>query len=98
MAGDSTLLRRSPLPRSTVMIVRKTYPLILAALLASGVSACDLALDPHEGMPPDQALATVEGIEAATVGNYALLVGNYTRVHHFLGEYSGDNVSLSGTT
>lgn len=80
------------------MTANKFVPVVLSAILVAGASACDLALDPHEGMPPDQALATVEGIEAATVGNYSLFVGNYTRVHHFLGEYSGDNVSLSGTT
>lgn len=74
------------------------YQLLTAGLLFTATS-CELALDPYNGKSADAIFTTVEGIEAATLGNYANLKGNnYAKNLHVLTEYPSDNVTLSGTT
>lgn len=72
---------------------------IVAGALLLTVSACDMNLEPYDSKTNDAALSTVGDLQTATYGTYAGLVhADYTRVQHFLGEYPGDNVTLSGTT
>lgn len=72
----------------------------LVALL--GLASCDLALEPYDGKPTDQALSTIEGLRAATLGNYSIMAlggGNsYAKMFNQLSEFPTDNLSLSGTT
>jgi hypothetical protein len=69
-------------------------------LLASA-SACEsqLDLEPFDSKSENAALSTPSDLQTATYGSYAGLVNaNFTRPYHFLAEYPGDNVALSGTT
>lgn len=75
---------------------------LLGCLALLGLMSCDLATEPYDGKPAEQALNTFEDLQAATLGNYHILVGsgyyNYPKVLFQLNEFPGDNVSLSGTT
>jgi tetratricopeptide (TPR) repeat protein len=66
------------------------------------LAACELAVEPYTGQSADRALGTIEGLRAATLGNYHILVGdgyvNYSKVLFYTGEFPSDDVSLSGTT
>jgi starch-binding outer membrane protein, SusD/RagB family len=79
---------------------RLQHPLRALALIA--LAACDLAVEPYDGQSTDRALATIEGLRAATLGNYHILVGDgyvaYAKVLFYMGEFPSDDVSLSGTT
>ena len=71
---------------------------VLATALV-GLWSCDQDLEPFDSKSTEAALATPSDIQIATYGTYAGLVHtDYTRMQHFLLEYPGDNVSLSGTT
>lgn len=68
------------------------------ALLAT-FTACQKDLEPFDSKTEQMALATPQDLQTATYGAYAGLVDpSYTRIQHFLAEYPGDNVALSGTT
>ncbi|MBS2211123.1 RagB/SusD family nutrient uptake outer membrane protein [Carboxylicivirga mesophila] len=71
-------------------------------LLAIGLvllQACNLDLEPYEGLPESELIDSDHGIKGITVGNYNYLKDSYyQRNFHFFGEYGGDNISLSGTT
>jgi tetratricopeptide (TPR) repeat protein len=72
--------------------------ILLASLLVCTL-ACEKDLDPYDSKTEAVALATPEDLQTATYGAYAgLVLPAYTRIQHFLGEYPGDNVALSGTT
>ncbi|GEO06486.1 hypothetical protein AAE02nite_41500 [Adhaeribacter aerolatus] len=74
------------------------YQLLTAGLLLTSTS-CELTLEPYNGKSADTIFTTQDGIEAATLGNYANLKGNnYAKNLHVLTEYASDNVTLSGTT
>ena len=89
-----------------------TFRLNIALLLSFvfAVASCDLqdALDkqPHDAVSDDQALETVDDLERATQGNYAIIISEggwpihheFPRTQHEFGEYSGDNIMLSGST
>jgi hypothetical protein len=72
---------------------------LLIAVIAASASACKKNLSPYDSKLVDAALNTPDGLQTATYGTYAGLVNaDYTRFQHFLSEYPGDNVALSGTT
>lgn len=79
--------------------LRSALCAFLVLLMAAG---CDLGVQPYDGKPPEQALDDIEGLRAATLGNYHLFVGEgyntYNKYQHFISEFPGDNVALSGTT
>ncbi|PQJ35740.1 hypothetical protein BSZ35_15085 [Salinibacter sp. 10B] len=64
------------------------------------------SVNPNEGLPPEEALSTIEGLEAATQGNYKRLISttggfgyySYNRHLFYMKEFAGDNISLSGST
>ncbi|AVR47115.1 RagB/SusD family nutrient uptake outer membrane protein [Christiangramia fulva] len=75
------------------------YLFILAICLIS----CEIDRYPYDSIPSDQIFEGEGTLEAATLGNYALLKGDangggFAPQLHRLSEYPGDNVSLSGTT
>ncbi len=80
---------------------RLVLPLLMLAFLAA---ACDtLSLEPYSGETFDAATASVEGLQTATTGNYALLVDwgayrSYTSFIMNMGEMAGDNVNMGVTT
>jgi len=61
------------------------------------VSACSVDKSPYDAVVSEDLLNTQTGLEAATAGNYDLLK-NIVADWHILHEFSGDNVSVSGTT
>lgn len=78
-------------------ITMKRFVLASALLISAG--ACEMDLEPFDSKTDATALSTVNDLQTATYGVYAGLVNaDYTRIQHFLGEYPGDNVALSGTT
>lgn len=75
---------------------RNIFVLTVGLLL---LQACNLDLEPYEGLPESELIDSDQGIKGITVGNYNYLKdAYYQRNFHFFGEYGGDNVSLSGTT
>lgn len=73
------------------------------AFLMLLLTGCDLGTTPYDGKSNEQALDTVQGLEAATRGNYQIMVGGdsyyyYAKHLFYMNEFPGDNVSLSGTT
>lgn len=66
------------------------------------LGACDVNTSPYNGKANEQALDTVQGLEAATRGNYQGFIGEgyYYYVKHlfYMNEFPADNVSLSGST
>ena len=80
----------------------KTIFYILPIILLS-LTSCDIDRFPYDSIASDELLGGEGGLEYATLGNYARLkgdnVGNgFMPELHRMGEYPGDNVSLSGTT
>jgi starch-binding outer membrane protein, SusD/RagB family len=75
---------------------------IWIAVTALIVLGCDLNNVPYDGQEEEVALESLEGVQAATYGNYHRFVGegyyHYMRDLHKMAEYPTDNVSLSGTT
>lgn len=73
--------------------------LIVGVVLLATSTACEKDLEPFDSKTDEMALATPQDLQTATYGAYAGLVDpSYTRIQHFMGEYPGDNVALSGTT
>ncbi|CCH03240.1 RagB/SusD domain protein [Fibrella aestuarina BUZ 2] len=72
------------------------YTLLSLTLLAS---ACSIDKVPYNGLPESAILNDVQGLRAATDGNYTFIKDEaYTRNLYIMNEYPGDNVTLSGTT
>jgi starch-binding outer membrane protein, SusD/RagB family len=81
---------------------------IAAALLA--LSACDIQVDPFNGVTKDNLPSVPNALKYATDGAYSLMKdqllykgvpdyrSTYARNLHMMLEYSSDNVTLSGTT
>jgi hypothetical protein len=103
------------MPRSTWIIKRhipdmtsqrSTIPrvLLFCFAIAALVVGCDGVSDPkpQSGYEPEEAVSTLEGLEAATTGNYNRLISggyyHYSRHLFYMSEFPGDNVSLSGST
>lgn len=77
--------------------------IIYSALLALVVTGCEIDKFPYDSIASEELFEDAEGLESATLGNYALLKGDadgngFMPQLHRLAEYPGDNVSLSGTT
>lgn len=77
--------------------------IIYSILLMASFTACDLDRFPYDAVETDELFADEGGLQAATQGSYSLLKGDangngFSPQLHRLAEYSGDNVSLSGTT
>lgn len=68
-----------------------------AAVLTVG--GCDrlLSTEPPNGMSPEVALATLEGLQAATLGNYRALLGDPVE-QHSVNEFGSDEVMACCTT
>lgn len=86
-------------------VQRSIIPRVLFCLaLAVTVVGCDGVSDPkpQSGFEPKEAVSTLEGLEAATTGNYNRLISggyyHYSRHLFYMTEFTGDNVSLSGST
>lgn len=86
-----------------MMMRRKLVSVIgvFALLLCSG---CDLTKTPPDGIPPEGALQTVQGLEDVTRGNYAYLkdltagTSNLVMMMYQPGDYRSDDLMISGTT
>lgn len=67
--------------------------------LLLGTTACSLNELPTDGLQDNQVTSTVQGLTAATAGNYSFaLKQQFIRNLYYMNELPGDNVSLSGTT
>ena len=63
------------------------------------LSACEMHLEPYDSKSNDAALNSPDDLQIATYGTYAsLVVPDYVKMQHQLGEFPGDNVALSGNT
>ena len=63
------------------------------------LSGCEMQLEPYNSKTNDAALGSPEDLQIATYGTYAgLVVPDYVKMQHQLGEFPGDNVALSGNT
>ncbi|MCC5943065.1 MAG: RagB/SusD family nutrient uptake outer membrane protein [Balneolaceae bacterium] len=68
------------------------------------LSACDITRAPFDGVPPEEALAGVEGVQNVTRGNYAFLkdltggTNNLVMMMYQSGDYRSDDLMISGTT
>lgn len=80
------------------------YIVLFTAVLL--ISSCDIDREPFDSKTEDDILGSEQGIEMSTLGNYAILKGDvgdsegweWIAQLHRIGEYGGDNVSLSGVT
>lgn len=84
------------------MKANHTLRRLLGCVALLGLAGCDLSLEPYEGQSAEVALGSVEGIRAATMGNYSIMAqgrGNsFAKMFNQMSEFPSDNVSLSGTT
>lgn len=64
------------------------------------ISSCDIDRLPYDSMETQELLGAEGGLEAATLGNYSFINGGYGQaaILHRIGEFAGDNVSLSSST
>lgn len=82
-------------------IMNIKYSITAVILVALTLISCkkNLTLDPYDALTTDKVINSIEGLSAATLGNYNFIKDPYyTRNYHMLAEYPSDNVSLSGTT
>lgn len=79
------------------------YFILISFLL---LHSCDIDREPYDSRTPEDVLGDEEGLQNATFGNYAILRAEENESEgwgwidqlHRIGEYGGDNVSLSGVT
>lgn len=82
----------------------KIYIALISSALLLG--SCDIDREPFDSKTQEDILGGEQGIEMSTLGNYAILKGDVGQSEgwewisqlHRIGEYGGDNVSLSGVT
>jgi hypothetical protein len=85
------------------------YKLFIAIAVSTFVIGCDINEEPMDGVENKLVFMTAEGIDAALMGVYGYFhyqdpegtfgaYDFYMRLHHFVGEYAGDNIVVSGTT
>ncbi|MFD2825013.1 RagB/SusD family nutrient uptake outer membrane protein [Leeuwenhoekiella polynyae] len=72
-------------------------------IISLSLYSCDVDRFPYDSIASEELLSGEGGIEAATLGNYAILKGDadgngFASQFHRIAEYPGDNVALSGTT
>jgi starch-binding outer membrane protein, SusD/RagB family len=77
----------------------RAYMGLTGCAAALAVAACDevLSTEPPNGMSPEVALSTPEGLAAATLGNYRNLLGNAIDLHRIT-EFGSDEVMYCCTT
>ena len=76
-----------------------THRTVIIIFLTIVIISCKKDLQPYNGESDKMALNTAEDLQMATYGTYAGLVNRgYTKNQNQLGAYSGDNITLSGTT
>lgn len=79
-------------------ILNKKVFLVFATFIVAA-SGCRKDLQPYDSKSNKVSLATPDDLQIATYGTYSgLVLPNYERLAHFLAEYGGDNVALSGNT
>lgn len=63
-------------------------------------TSCDIDRLPYTSQETEDLLQSEGGLQAATLGNYAILNGanGFATLMHRVTEYGGDNISLSGST
>lgn len=74
---------------------------IFGLVLAIVNISCEDQLEklPSTKIEDSEVFGSTGGLVTATLGNYAYLKKeNFIKVNHFVGEYAGDNIALSGTT
>ncbi len=77
----------------------KNIKFLIIALLTAGLWSCDIEREPFQDLADDVVFGDELGLEAASLGTYAILKQTtFMRPYHFHGEYGGDNISLSGAT
>ncbi len=81
--------------------MQKYRYLIIVALIA--FTACDIDRYPYDAILANKVANDPSKVGEATLGNYSVLKGDangggFANMLHQMGEYAGDNVSLSGTT
>ena len=77
----------------------KKINLLIIAFLFAGFWSCDIEREPFQDLSDDMVFSDELGLEAASLGTYAILKQNtFMRPYHFHGEYGGDNIALSGAT
>src|SRR5690554_4011703 len=81
-------------------IIKNTYTkLSLLFLLLFSAVSCEKDLEPFDSKTEETALGSPEDFQTATYCAYAGSVNaSYARIQHFLLEFPGDNIALSGTT
>lgn len=73
--------------------------IILVFLITSFLGSCEIEREPFQDLADEVVFSDVLGLEAASLGTYAILKQNtFMRPYHFHGEFGGDNVALSGAT
>ncbi len=78
--------------------------MLFCLILLAVVTGCDGpgGVDPSDRLPPEDAVNSIDGLTAATQGNYNRFVSggyyHYARHLFYMKEFPGDNVSLSGAT
>ncbi len=77
----------------------KKINILIFAFLIAGIWSCDIDRDPFQDLSDELVFSSELGLEAASLGTYAILKQNtFMRPYHFHGEYGGDNIALSGAT
>ncbi len=77
----------------------KKIKLLIITFLFAGFWSCDIEREPFQDLSDEMVFSDELGLEAASLGTYAILKQNtFMRPYHFHGEYGGDNIALSGAT
>ncbi len=77
----------------------KNIKYIVITLLIAGLWSCEIEREPFQDLADEQVFSSELGLEAASLGTYAILKQNtFMRPYHFHGEFGGDNIALSGAT
>lgn len=77
----------------------KNIKYIIIALMIAGLWNCEIEREPFQDLADEVVFSDVLGLEAASLGTYAILKQNtFMRPYHFHGEFGGDNIALSGAT
>ncbi|TAJ12870.1 RagB/SusD family nutrient uptake outer membrane protein [Marinilabiliaceae bacterium JC017] len=78
--------------------MRKIYWLV-AILGVCLLPGCEIETAPYDALEDAQVIGTEDGLQTATLGNYSYLKKEYfVKPFHYIGEFGGDNIALSGTT
>ncbi len=77
----------------------KKIKILIIAIVTLAIHACDIDRTPFQDLTDEVVFSDELGLEAASLGTYAILKQNtFMRPYHFHGEYGGDNIALSGAT